>query len=103
MSATIAVAGALIISAPAGASPNPVASPAAQTQTPLERQVLDEGNGWASQGPGTTGGSAAEDTHVYDVSTKAELLAAFAAAGTRPKIVRATAPSTPTLHRTVRR
>ncbi|MEW9871792.1 polysaccharide lyase family 1 protein [Arthrobacter sp. HS15c] len=89
MSAALAVAGALIISAPAGASPNPVADPGAQTaQTPLERQILSPGNGWASEGTGTTGGSAAEDANVYDVSTKAELLAAFAAAGTQPKIVR---------------
>jgi pectate lyase len=89
MSAAIAVAGALAISAPAGAAPSPVSDPTAQTaQTPLERQVLAEGNGWASEGTGTTGGSAADDAHVYDVSTKAELLAAFAAAGTQPKIVR---------------
>jgi pectate lyase len=79
----------LAISAPAGAAPSPVSDPTAQTaQTPLERQVLAEGNGWASEGTGTTGGSAADDAHVYDVSTKAELLAAFAEAGTQPKIVR---------------
>jgi pectate lyase len=89
MSAAVAVAGALLVSAPAGAAPNPLADPAAQTaRTPLERQVLPAGNGWASAGAGTTGGSAAADAHVYDVSTKAELLAAFAAAGTAPKIVR---------------
>jgi pectate lyase len=89
MSAAIAVAGALAISAPAGASPNPVADPIAQTaQTPLERQVLSAGDGWASEGTGTTGGSAAADANVYDVSSKAELLAAFAAAGSQPKIVR---------------
>jgi pectate lyase len=89
MSAAMAVAGALIISAPAGASPNPLADPAAQTaRTPLERQVLPQGNGWASEGTGTTGGAAAEDGNIYDVSTKAQLLAAFAAAGTQAKIVR---------------
>ncbi|MFF1251755.1 polysaccharide lyase family 1 protein [Pseudarthrobacter sp. NPDC058329] len=89
MSAAMAVAGALLMSAPAGAAPNPVAGPAAQTaQKPLERQVLAAGNGWASAGTGTTGGSAAADAHVFDVSTKAELLAAFAAAGTAPKIIR---------------
>ncbi|WP_066289798.1 pectate lyase family protein [Arthrobacter sp. B6] len=89
MSAAMAVAGALIISAPAGASPNPVADPTAQTaQIPLERQVLAQGNGWASAGTGTTGGSAASDAHIYDVSTKAELEAAFATGGTQPKIVR---------------
>jgi pectate lyase len=66
-----------------------MADPAAQTaQTPLERQVLSQGNGWAAEGTGTTGGSAAGDANVYDVSTKAELLAAFSAAGTQPKIVR---------------
>jgi pectate lyase len=89
MSAAIAVAGALIASAPAGASPNPVAGPVGQTaQTPLERQVLSSGDGWASAGTGTTGGSAASDAHIYDVSTKAELEAAFAAGGVQPKIVR---------------
>ncbi len=89
MSAALAVAGALAMSSPAGASPSPVSDPTAQTaQIPLERQVLAEGNGWASEGAGTTGGSAATDAHVYDVSTKAELLAAFAAASTQPKIVR---------------
>ncbi len=89
MSAALAVAGALIVSAPASASPNPLADPAAQTaQTPLERQVLPQSDGWASAGAGTTGGSAAEAANVFDVSTKAELLAAFAAAGTQPKIVR---------------
>jgi pectate lyase len=89
MPAALAVAGALIIPAPAGATPNPVADPAAQTaQTPLERQVLPQGNGWASEGTGTTGGSAAGDANIYDVSTKTELLAAFASAGSQPKIVR---------------
>ncbi|MDQ0767588.1 pectate lyase [Pseudarthrobacter defluvii] len=89
LSAALAVAGALIIPTQAGAAPNPAADPTAQTaQTPLERQVLAEGNGWASEGTGTTGGSAATDAHVYDVSTKAEMLAAFAEAGTQPKIVR---------------
>jgi pectate lyase len=89
MSAAMAVAGALIISAPAGASPNPLADPAAQTaRTPLERQVLPQGNGWASEGTGTTGGTSAEKGNIYDVSTKAQLLAALAAAGTQAKIVR---------------
>ena len=88
MSAAIAVAGALLVAGPAGASPNPAADPTAQTtQTPLERQVLPAGNGWASEGTGTTGGSAAEAANVYDVSSKAELLAAFAA-GSQAKIIR---------------
>ena len=89
MSAAVAVAGALLVAGPAGASPNPTADPAAQTaQTPLERQALPAGNGWASEGTGTTGGSSAAAANVYDVSTKAELLAAFTTAGSQPKIVR---------------
>ncbi len=89
LSAALAVAGTLVLSAPAGAAPGPLADPVAQTaQTPLERQVLPPGDGWASGGTGTTGGSAATDANVYDVSSRAELLAAFAAAGSEAKIVR---------------
>ena len=89
ISATLAVAGAMVISPQAVAAPGPLADAAAQTaRTPLERQVLAPGDGWASLGPGTTGGSAAADANVYDVSTKAELQAAFASAGSLPKIVR---------------
>ena len=85
----MAVAGALIIPTQAWAAPNPAADPAAQTaQTPLERQILAPRDGWAAEGPGTTGGSTASAAHVYDVHNKAEMLAAFAEAGTQPKIVR---------------
>lgn len=85
----VAVTAALLAATPAAAAPSPLADPAAQTaRTPLERQVLPENDGWASLGPGTTGGSAAEPADVYDVTSRAELLAAFEAAGDRPKIVR---------------
>ncbi|MGI5507372.1 pectate lyase family protein [Lentzea sp. CA-135723] len=45
------------------------------------RQVLPAGDGWASAGPGTTGGSAAATVH--EVRTKAQLVAALAAPGPR--------------------
>ncbi len=86
--AVLAVAGAMIIP-PAVAAPGPVADASAQTaQTPLERQVLAPGNGWASAGSGTTGGSAAAGANVHDVSTRAELQAALASAGSLPSIIR---------------
>ncbi|GLY47068.1 polysaccharide lyase family 1 protein [Lentzea sp. NBRC 102530] len=48
------------------------------------RQVLPAGDGWASAGPGTTGGSAA--TTVHEVRTRAELIAALAAPA--PRIIK---------------
>ncbi|MFD4669109.1 polysaccharide lyase family 1 protein [Lentzea sp. NPDC058450] len=48
------------------------------------RQVLPAGDGWASAGPGTTGGSAA--TTVHEVRTKAQLVAALAAPA--PRIIK---------------
>ncbi|GGN07765.1 hypothetical protein GCM10011609_54170 [Lentzea pudingi] len=50
------------------------------------RQVLAAGDGWASAGPGTTGGAAAPASHVHEVRTRAELVAALAAPG--PRIVK---------------
>ncbi|MFM9274444.1 polysaccharide lyase family 1 protein [Pseudarthrobacter sp. NKDBFgelt] len=90
----VSVVAALAVSllaapAPAFASPAPQADPTAQTaRQPLERQVLPENDGWAAAGAGTTGGSAAGADRVYDVSSKTELLAAFAGGGTDPKIIR---------------
>ncbi|GAA1770300.1 pectate lyase [Kocuria aegyptia] len=85
----VAVTAALLAAAPAAAAPGALADPAARTaRVPLERQVLPEDDGWASLGAGTTGGSAAASADVYDVTDRAELLAAFKAAGDRPKIVR---------------
>ncbi|MET9230172.1 pectinesterase family protein [Lentzea sp. NPDC003310] len=48
------------------------------------RQVLPAGDGWASSGPGTTGGAAAAQVH--EVRTRAELVAALASPG--PRIVK---------------
>lgn len=86
--AALAVAAAMIIS-PAAAAPGPLANASAQTgKIALERQVLAPGDGWASAGAGTTGGSTAAGANVFDVSTKAELQAAFTSAGSLPKIIR---------------
>jgi len=54
----------------------------------LARQPLPAGDGWASAGTGTTGGSAADDAHVFVARNRAELLAALGgAANAVPKIV----------------
>lgn len=75
--------------APAFASPAPQAEPTAQTaRQPLERQALPANDGWAAAAAGTTGGSTATADRVYDVSSRSELLAAFASGGTDPKIIR---------------
>ena len=51
----------------------------------LARQALSANDGWASTGPGTTGGAAADDAHVTVAHNRAELVAAVA--GDTPKIV----------------
>jgi pectate lyase len=43
----------------------------------LGREVLASNDGWASEGTGTTGGSAAVATQVYTVTSRAELIAAL--------------------------
>ncbi|MFF5896634.1 polysaccharide lyase family 1 protein [Streptomyces argenteolus] len=54
----------------------------------IERAVLPTGDGWASADGSTTGGASAAPEHVYTVSNRAELIAAFQEAGDAPKIVR---------------
>ncbi|MER5471347.1 pectate lyase [Streptomyces sp. NPDC002685] len=54
----------------------------------LGRQTLAAGDGWASDGTGTTGGSAAEAAQVHTVTTWAEFRAALAADGSAPKIIK---------------
>lgn len=46
----------------------------------LARDVLPAGDGWAAEGAGTTGGSAADPAHVYTVSDRAGLVAALSSA-----------------------
>ncbi|MFD9463758.1 polysaccharide lyase family 1 protein [Streptomyces sp. NPDC060027] len=54
----------------------------------LGRQTLAAGDGWASDGTGTTGGSAAKAAQVHTVTTWAEFRAALAADGSAPKIIK---------------
>jgi pectate lyase len=49
------------------------------------RQVLPANDGWAAEGSGTTGGSAAPASNVHTVSTRTQLAAALAAPS--PKII----------------
>lgn len=54
----------------------------------LGREVLGAKDGWAAEGTGTTGGSAARPEDVHVVSTRAELIAALREpADNRPRIV----------------
>ena len=62
-----------------------ITTPATADAVPLGRQVLPPGDGWAAEGPGTTGGSTAPASNVYTVDSRAELAAALAAPS--PKIV----------------
>jgi pectate lyase len=62
-----------------------ITAPATADRVPLGRQVLPPNDGWAAEGTGTTGGSAAPRENVHVVSTRAELATALAAPS--PKIV----------------
>lgn len=59
---------------PAQASSTSTLSSAATT---LGQQTLASSDGWASDGTGTTGGSAADDSQVFVVSNRAELVEAL--------------------------
>ncbi|MFJ4815150.1 polysaccharide lyase family 1 protein [Streptomyces sp. NPDC088801] len=54
----------------------------------LGREVLPAKDGWASQGTGTTGGSAADAAHVYTVTTWEQFKVALKAGGDAPKIIK---------------
>ncbi|GAB2738316.1 pectate lyase family protein [Streptomyces bullii] len=54
----------------------------------LGREVLAARDGWASQGTGTTGGSAADAQHVYTVTTWDQFRAALKDGGSAPKIIK---------------
>jgi pectate lyase len=54
----------------------------------LGREVLAAKDGWASEGTGTTGGSAADAEHVHTVTTWEEFKAALKAGGDAPKIIK---------------
>ncbi|MER7284067.1 pectate lyase [Dactylosporangium sp. NPDC000244] len=82
--ATVAglVAAGAVVAAQANAGQVKAGPPAVPAQA---RAVLAAGDGWGSAGAGTTGGSAADDAHVFVVRTRDELAAAVA--GSTPKIV----------------
>jgi pectate lyase len=74
----VLVAATVLVAAPAAAEPP-------DRGVPLGRQVLAPNDGWAAEGAGTTGGSAAPKENVHVVDTRAELVAALAAP--TPKII----------------
>ncbi|WP_305785354.1 pectate lyase family protein [Symbioplanes lichenis] len=81
-SSLLTAALAAVLTLPAGVATAAPAVPA------VARDVLPPGDGWASAGPGTTGGAAADDAHVSVVRTRAELLAALGdGTGATPRIV----------------
>lgn len=51
------------------------------------RQSLPAGDGWASQGTGTTGGAAADAAHTVTVTNRTELAAALDHGSSTPKII----------------
>jgi pectate lyase len=63
---------------------------AAHKRRDLGRDVLAPNDGWASDGAGTTGGSAATDDQVYTVTNRRELIAAL-----NNGVPSSTSPSTP--------
>ncbi|WP_328975726.1 polysaccharide lyase family 1 protein [Streptomyces canus] len=66
-----------------------VAGPTAQAKGhDAARETLATGDGWASDGTGTTGGTAADAAHVYTVTDWAGFKAALAAGGSAPKIIK---------------
>ncbi|WP_328637612.1 pectate lyase [Streptomyces canus] len=66
-----------------------VTGPTAQAKGhDVARETLATGDGWASEGTGTTGGAAADAAHVYTVTDWAGFKAALAAGGGAPKIIK---------------
>ncbi|RBW69723.1 pectate lyase family protein [Bacillus taeanensis] len=64
-----------------------VSSVSAENLTKLGREVLSSKDGWAAYGEGTTGGSAADEEHVFTVTKKSELIKALDDASDIPKII----------------
>ncbi|MFM9611245.1 pectate lyase family protein [Streptomyces niveiscabiei] len=65
-----------------------LALPAHAEARDLSRDTLPANDGWASYGPGTTGGSAADPAHVFTVTTRAELARALDGGSDTPKIIK---------------
>ncbi len=54
----------------------------------ISRDTLPANDGWAAEGTGTTGGSAADDAHVFTVTDRAGLAAALDGGSATPKIIK---------------
>jgi pectate lyase len=54
----------------------------------ISRDTLSANDGWASEGEGTTGGSAADAAHVHTVTDRAGLVRALDGGSDTPKIIR---------------
>nr|WP_307182857.1 pectate lyase [Streptomyces canus] len=62
--------------------------PAHAESRDISRDTLPANDGWASEGEGTTGGSAADAAHVYTVTDRAGLVRALDGGSATPKIIR---------------
>jgi pectate lyase len=62
--------------------------PAHAEERDISREVLAAGDGWAAHGSGTTGGSGADDAHVFTVTDRAGLVRALDGGSDTPKIIR---------------
>ena len=88
--ACVAVGATLTVTLPALAGST--VTPSAQALA-LARAVLPPNDGWAAAGAGTTGGSAADDAHVFVATNRAELITALGgnnatnATNSTPKII----------------
>ncbi|WSU55897.1 hypothetical protein OG254_11835 [Streptomyces sp. NBC_01092] len=54
----------------------------------ISRDILAPNDGWAAADGGTTGGSTADDAHVFTVRNRSELVRALDAGSATPKIIR---------------
>jgi pectate lyase len=78
--------------ADAGSQATPGSDGAPQGGLPSFIRDVAPGDGWAGQEGGTRGGADATDEHVYQVSSRLEVLAALADAGDAAKILVVTGP-----------
>lgn len=91
--AVAVLVGSALALTPAGASDQPRPAVPKPLALAIARQTLPAGDGWASLGTGTTGGSTAGDDHVFVVHNRSELVAALGGDNTTnaknavPKIV----------------
>ncbi|MFD5058684.1 MULTISPECIES: polysaccharide lyase family 1 protein [unclassified Streptomyces] len=87
--AAVLLAGCLSLQPGAQAATPPAAGGGAAAVTrDLGRETLAADDGWAADGAGTTGGSAADEAHDFTVRTRAQLVAALDGGSSVPKIIR---------------